>query len=250
MSEGPEAEHTRHASLRRVQIGYALVALLAIGVAITAWILLSRPEPFSDWAPEAKGKPVANQIAAHVAERYRADSGKQLLEVSPALFAYGDAPIVAVGLGDEASQRVAQLDKTSIRTTQLYFLCGPAPRCALHEGRMTARELQAVEGAALEVALSALHHQPQLRSVLVALPASLEKPPPLGLYIRRANVASLLEEPLSKTLAWSEPPLPRDLTDEQRRKVDDLALPLTFRLAFTPPESGPVRLVLFPLSAQ
>jgi hypothetical protein len=236
---------------RRVLVAYAVVALLLVGFGVAAFLLL-RPtnHTFSTWKPNgATPQARAAQITFQVAGEYKLDSGKPLLTILYTPFQFGGAPVTRVGVGDPKTHKAAGLDTTSKSSVALYFLCQTAKSCP-YKGA-TQNQVALLQAEGFEAALYALKYVPSLQSVLVALPSDLAQPPAIGMYVRRPNVKSLLDRPLSKTLGWKTPPRPGALSNDDAARIYRLTTPYTSRLQFTPfPADGSFGLVLLPLSSR
>jgi hypothetical protein len=236
---------------RRLYLAYGSVGLLLVAVAIVAVVLLwpTHHKPFSTWKPAAVGTTAqVKAIVNHVGAEYRRDGGGPLLGIVPTGFRYGGSPITRVGIGDPKTNRAAGLDTTTPTSVQMYFLCNTLKQCPLSNATTNQVALMQAEG--FETALYALKTMPFLQAVLVPLPSDLAKPPVLGMYVRRANVAKLLDTPLSKTLGWTAPPRPSALSTKQAEHLNELTAPYTFKLRFTPFTDGQTfGLVLLPLAA-
>ena len=139
-----------------------------------------------------------------------------------------------MSIGDVKTGRSAVIDRMVPRTGAIYSLCGRAPRCALHGGALTAKELAYIEAEGLETALHTLHAQPVREGRARAAAGGSEHRAELGMYIRPAWQKQLLAQPLSKTLGWGTPPPAGSLSDDDVKRISALTVALHVQAALGP----------------
>jgi hypothetical protein len=150
-------------------LGAFAVAAIALAVALLRAPAPAAETPWSAWKPASGEVDPAQQIAAHVAPRYRLEDGKQLVRVTggpPVL----DGKPLTVGIF-RSGQTPAELEGNNV----LFQLCGGGTDCSIKAGKPSEARGLLVEREALELALYTFHYVSGVEHVIVTMP-----PPPPG----------------------------------------------------------------------
>ena len=240
---------------RRFLLAYALLVLLAAAAAAAFALLLaaredggSRPAPagarWSDWRPAARGLEGAQQIADHVARRYRLPSGRPLVVVKAGPLAIEDVRISAVAVQTAAGGEEATLQLTPVERGVAYAMCGLGARCSISEGKPSSERGRRVRREALELALYTFKYLDGVDSVVAFLPPVPGSRGSFILYFRPSDLEAALARPLQETLSEAIPPLPRPLDPPEARTVDGLTVPRVFGFGLQQLQDGTAMLVL------
>ena len=226
---------------------FLLGALLAIGLtAVVALGVIWATDvgdgddglEWSAWAPSDDGVEGAQQIAEHVAPRYRLANGEQMVHVQASgLEAFGvDLSLVMRERPDEGGEI-----KELAGDTVVYRMCGLAERCAM-KGKGTVRRAMFLRREALELALYSLRYLRGVDQVFVFLPtrkADAGRGQPdmpienMGLLLRRSDVESVLAAPLRVTLD-ARPPALQAIDRARERPLLDSLRAREFALSVVP----------------
>jgi hypothetical protein len=175
-------------------------ALFALGLAglaaIVALAINGAPEktispPWSEWRPS--GSDPAGQIAQFVAQHYRHNGGKQLVNVDGQPLKFNDTPLKI--LLDSGLQYYS-VGGTGV----LYNMCGVGAKdCRIAEGKPSADRLLLLRRESVELALYTFRYT-DADNVVTILPLSFN--PKTGKFLKRQNLALLLQRSdLAKQLA-------------------------------------------------
>lgn len=244
----------------RFLVAYLLLALAAAVAVAASVVLLTRDPPenvrWSAWQPT--GPASAEEIAAHVAPRYRLPTGSQMAAVlagAPSLPVSEDVSLdvthVAIVTGEGETERI---DTYPIgEKAVVYRLCGLGENCALAEGELTDDHVRVLRREALELALYTFTYLKDTETVVVVLPQPpTPETPTAAVLFRQEQLANELQVPLAATLAGADDPaaVVREVTGAEARRIDRLTLTRLFRFEYrlTPDASGFV-LVLAPGAA-
>ena len=265
--EAPLVEHRTRAPRRLYRARFALAYLglaLAAGIAAGATILLlERPaEPqsarWSEWEPTGRESSYAQQIAEHVAGKYRHPSGNQLVGVKAAW------PIVVPSEEEELliSTALIQNDPrgdrgdisiVDISDDVLYVLCGAGAQCSIREGQPSVARGLLLRREAVELALYTFKYT-DANNVVTIMPPRVELGPrgeaqviASALFFQENDFRRELERPLRALFPRPNPPLAEQLTEADGVLIERLTGPHIFRYQFTqaPDETGVIQLVPF-----
>ena len=191
-------------------LALALVAGLAVGGAI---VLADRPTDrgtaiWSSWRPTGSQATYAEQIADHVASRYRLPSGRQLVGVVAGRPEVQGLPVQGVFIQHESPvrSRADDIQLVSTGKSVMYQLCGLGRLCSISEGEATATRLQVLKRQALEMALYTFKYVSDADSVIAILPTDLRNvkdnsdDTTTTLFFQRKHFKDVLEQPLSQTM--------------------------------------------------
>jgi hypothetical protein len=164
----PESEHAPRFQFLLGALGAIAAAAAAIAVAIVASPKPAPPVAWSSWHP-VSGSDVdpAQQIADHVAPKYRLDSGHQIVAVQGGPLSLGGQP-AEVALRVSGSQP-SLLPGNGV----IYSMCGTGASCSIGEGKPSAQRLLLLRREALELALYTFRYVGGVNQVVVTIP-----PPP------------------------------------------------------------------------
>ena len=243
-------------SAHRFRFGFAYLVLAAVlGVAVGTFILLQgRPAEehvdWSSWKPNANGGFRIQEIADHVAQRYRLDNGRQMLVAIPGApsIADGDNRIPVAGVARRAPIVRSQSDLafTPLTNGLMYLLCGGgAPRCSL-PGQASNDRGRLVRRQALELALYTFKYVDGIDSVLTFMPPAGGSEDTHALFLQKSDLAAQLERPLTHTLRTRATLRQGDMDPIEGVLVDRLTLPHLFRTQPTQAQDGSLILVLDP----
>jgi hypothetical protein len=262
------AERARRGAYRyRFGVIYFLLAAVVGGAVGSFVVLVTRDGPpasarWSQWQPDGSETARTRQIADHVSRGYRQPNGEQLV------FAIGGPPqinvpdqgvllvpdIVVQPDTSRGQREEGDFDRYAGDSAVAYRLCGTGQSCAIGEGTPSATRLQLLRREALELSLYTFKYGSGVDSVVVFLPP----PPPAAdgsqdtsgaLFLRRNDVRSELDRPLSATLPAPAPITVANLTSGEAATVDRLTQPHLYSYAYQQSQNGSPVLVLAPSTA-
>lgn len=208
------------------------VAVLALAVAV---VVLARHSgrnaaaggvAWSSWAPDNAGGQGVTEIAEHLAPYYRLSAAQQLNMVTPIQVSQATAAGTTTGSGltiavNTASSNKSQSLELLNGKTVAYNVCGlgNAGNCAMAGPASTARMLL-LRREALELALYTFRYISGVQNVVVVLPPGHAgasgssagvgvAPLTAAVAFDRAQLAPLLQVPLSRTLQQYPPEMPQ-----------------------------------------
>lgn len=150
-------------------LGAFSVAAVALAIALVRAPAPAAETPWSAWKPASGEVDPAQQIAAHVAPRYRLEDGKQLVQVTGGPPVLNGKPLT-VGIF-RSGQTPSELEGNNV----LYQLCGGGTDCSIKAGKPSEARGLLVEREALELALYTFRYVSGAEHVIVTMP-----PPPPG----------------------------------------------------------------------
>jgi hypothetical protein len=242
-------------------VAYGLLGLVLGATVIALAVALTRsdeptPVAWSSWKPGDNGTEGVRDIAAHVAQRYRLNSGHQMVAVIPRAPSVMDPPITAAAIDKEALfDKEQQYSTFGMDKSLLFIFCGGGTNCAIGEGTPTRERHRLLRREALELALYTFHYVPDVDSVVTFLPPSLDttagsKQQAIqnALFFRKKDYGNFAKAPLADTLPGR--PEGEQLSQSQAQVVDRLTLPALFRYQLQrSPDGGNAVLVLSPVTA-
>jgi hypothetical protein len=206
---------------RRFWLAYLALAVL-FGAAVGTFIVLQErpaptpPPPWSAWKPTA-GNPGAaqQQIAEHVAARYRLPSGKKLVDVLAGQPGPASDPIRTVAVARTLDPKAksdlrAQVDS---RQTAMYILCGDSKTCAI---KPTPASAAALRREALELSLYTFRYIDEASSVATFIGLSRV------LFVSKPEFSRQLQVPLGATLPRANAPALGKVSPIESRTADAL----------------------------
>ena len=241
---------------RRFGLAYFVLAIV-FGAAVGFFVIfLQEPSTtksaaiWSPWKPSARGLEAAQQIATHVARRYRLSGGEPLVDVlagAPQLL--NDVPITAVQIRSGfADQRVE--DVKFYRTTRsvLFQLCGRGQECAI-SGKASVARARLLRAEILELSLYAFNYVSDIDSVIALAPPTFlppdTQPVRTAIFLRKHDVMPELDVPLARTVP-QRVLSPGALPTTVERAIDRLHL---LESQFQSLQDGTAMLVLSPMAS-
>jgi hypothetical protein len=242
----------------RFMVAYGLLGLVLGATVIALAVVLTRgdePKPvaWSSWKPGDGGTQGVRDIAAHVAQRYRLPSGRQIVAVIPRAPSVMDPPITAAAIDKQALfDKEQQFSTFGLDKSLLFIFCGGGTNCAISEGTPTPQRHRLLRREALELALYTFHYMPDVDSIVTFLPPRLDatagnnqNATQNALFFRKTQYANFAKSPLVDTLPGR--PQGELLSASQAQTVDRLTLPALFRYQLQrSPDGGNAVLVLSP----
>jgi hypothetical protein len=242
----------------RFVVLYTVLGIVLAGAILGLVVLVIQPgrtasPAWSSWKP-ANGNTAAmtKQIADHHAARYRmSEGGGQLVAIIPS------GPQITSGTNNIAIKaiavRKAPQSNSGIRVlgsdkTRMYTLCGLGANCSIQGGTPTATRGRLVRREALEVALYTFKFVPAIDSVVAFMPPPPGENTASVLFLEKGNVTDLLNQPLSRTLPLTAPPLPDDEDLAEAATIDKLTLKNMFSYELQALQTGGAALILDPVS--
>jgi hypothetical protein len=234
---------------RRFWLAYLGLAAL-FGIAVGSFIVLverpgpAPPPPWSSWQPQADQAGSRQQeIATHIATRYKLPSGNKLVDV----FVGGPTSVhdVAIARNLQPTQQdvVAFIGADQ---TAMYTLCGKGPQCSITEGKPTTARFDVLRREALELALYTFRYIDGPDAVVAFFPPKKGENQTFAMFFARADLKSQVDEPLNRTLPSPKAPLPGALTVTERNTLDALTAKRVFQFAVQQESNGQSVLVLAP----
>lgn len=243
-----EAAPAPHAARFQFLFGaLAAVAIVAIGAVVFA-LTTSSPDSgsetvknWSSWKPADdsidKG---ADEIAAHVAPRYKMTGGVQLVAVDGGPLTWNDptaGPVpmkVALREPADAGGEIVFPKGDGV----LYRLCGLGKNCSFDRGKPSEGRALLLYREALELALYSFRYLDDVEQVVVFLPPARDKidqktgkrvefptPLPQALHFERADVKSLLDRPLSATVTPTVPTIQSITRSPDAARIQSITVP-------------------------
>jgi len=242
---------------KQMTLVYLGLALVLVGAIVGFAALVVKPSVetktvWSAWKPQsASTTAMTKEIADHVAPRYRLkERGPQLVAV------LSDGPTVTSGTSKVQVKAVAvrkvPQSNTGIRIvgadkTRFYTLCGLGTNCSIEGGTPSATRGRLVRREALETALYTFKYVPAVDSVVAFMPPPPgETNTPNVLFFEKSALKDQLDQPLSKTLTLSTPPLPSSEDLGEAATIDKLTLKNIFSYELTALPTGGAAIVLDP----
>jgi hypothetical protein len=187
-------------------------------------------DSWSAWRPTRSDVAGADQIAGHVARRYRLGDGRQLVTVDATSLSYGGIPLaVAVRRPASAGGDIDVFDDDGV----IYRLCGLGTDCAISAGEPSARRHLLLRREALELALYSFRYLDGIDQVAVFLPPRKGKDASQAVFFRRDEVEPQLDAPLHRSLAARTPTVRTIARSPDAASVDRLTLRHLFAFSLT-----------------
>jgi hypothetical protein len=250
----------RHQALRgRFLVAYLFLGLLAGAAVAGAFVLFTQTERdknagFADWHPVGEKATYGQQIADHVALRYRLPSGDQIVGVvaGPPGVQTPDGPAVelaAVLIRSFNAQAESDIKTLSTDDTYLYQLCGLGTSCVV-KGAATEERHRLLRREALELALYAFKYLDGVDKVIALLP------PPAGgqgspnaIFLEKGDFKTELHHPLAETIGRPDAAKLFEVPELETVRVDRLTLPFVFDYQFEALPNNTAALVLSPVKS-
>ena len=211
----------------------------------------SGPEPWAAWAPASDdSRSIPQQIAAHVAPRYRLDQGTQAVLVSGGPLTVGSLPLTVAVKAPAALGGATTLLEN--KKSLLYRFCGLGTSCAMIGQRSVERHLL-LRREALELALYSFHdtHTDQVVVFMPPRAGATAGQSGNALFFERSSLSQQLHQRLDSTLT-DDVPLPAAIAHSADRLiVENTTRPAYFDFRLQQgDQGGRTYLVLAPLAGR
>jgi len=251
----PPAPPKRHPAFRlRFLAAYLVLGALGGAGVAAGFLLLTGAEraagtPWASWHPVGNEATYGQQIADHVARRYRLEGGDQIVGVVPGppeVSSGVKVTAVAIQAPNAASSEDIQVLRAD--DSVMYLLCGLGDGCAIEEGRPSEERHRLLRREALELAFYTFKYVDDTDSVIALLP------PPAGtqegataLFLEERAFRSELGRPLASTLGQPDRPVVVEVPELETVKIDRLTRPFLYQYVFQPLQNQSAVLILSPV---
>jgi hypothetical protein len=234
----------------------AYVALGALGGAGVAagFLLLAGAEravgtSWASWRPVGNEATYGQQIADHVARRYRLENGNQIVGVVPGPpEVAGGVKVTAVAIQSPNATSSEDIQVLRADDSVMYVLCGLGDGCAIEEGKPSPERNRLLRRESLELAFYTFKYVDDVDSVITLLP------PPAGsqegataLFLEKRAFEAELSRPLASTLEEPERLAVLEVPELETVKIDRLTRPFLYGYEFQPLQNQSAVLILAPV---
>lgn len=245
----------------RFMIGYAVVVLMVGAVLVTLAVITRDSNPPA--GAQVAGIPVresgfqrAREIATEIARQYRGANGEQIVAVTAQPGEVSGLPLQYIALRHGRNRPLTEGDVSVVDPgeTALFSFCGLAgeQNCAL-PGEATPERLMLLRREAVELSLYTFKFLPEIQTVVSLLPpvprGEGQPPQTFAVYFQRRHLASLLGQPITKTLPESPPFAQGDISPGEAETINRLTETRLFSSSFEQLPTQGVILNLSPPSA-
>jgi hypothetical protein len=241
----------------RFLIFYVLLGAV-LAAAVTGLVLVAlqpgapKPPQWSAWRPQGGNtQKVTEEIADHIAKRYRLNATDQLVAIVPGTpevtHNTSVSTVSTIGIRSSPTAQCCSRVITTKGTIQEQF-CGLASYCSISHGTPTAARERLLRREALELALYTFKYAPTVKAVIAYMPPPPGQAPSTLLYLERSNLSRQLKRPLSETLPLADPPLPSVPDPKESATIDRLTLPVEYGFQYQTLTSDTAAIVLTPQS--
>lgn len=234
----------------RFLLGYLMIVLFFGALLVVfafAWSQRASDGGGSNWStfrPTGDSEALrTRQIAQFIGGRYQTRSGDEIVRVIGGPPAVQETPVSRFMIRDGSSQETIGAGKAL-----MFILCGTGTECTLPAGDSSAAHGRLVRREALELALYSMRYN-GADPVVVLLPPDSTGAPGGAVLLRRDDVKTQLDRPLSQTLQTQEPPSASGLAGLEAATVDFLTLSNLFDYEFQSAQDGTAQMVLNPKRA-
>lgn len=239
-------------------IGYAVVVLM-VGAVLVTLAVITRDSSSSSSGAQVAGIPVresgfqrAREIATEIARQYRGANGEQIVAVTAQPGEVSGLPLQYIAMRHGRNRPLTEGDVSVVDPgeTALFSFCGLAgeQNCAL-PGEATQERLMLLRREAVELSLYTFKFLPEIQTVVSLLPpvsrGEGQPPQTFAVYFQRRHLASLLGQPITKTLPESPPFAEGDISPGEAETVNRLTETRLFTSSF---EQLPTQGVILNLS--
>jgi hypothetical protein len=243
----------------RSRFGFLLGALIGIALAVVGGAVVLAtwssgpdvPSGWSAWRPTAHDRyAAAQQIANHVAPRYRLGDGDQLVAVQAGPLEVANFPLSVALRSSPTGGNIQLLDGKGV----MYTLNGLGPRGSIARGTPSEERHLLLRREALELALYTFKYRTDVDMVVALLPPA---PPDKStattgsdqqtqaLFYRPGDLRSELAVPLTRTIPKRTPrPETLSLNGPEAQRIDALTRPNLFLASFQQGQDAHAFLVL------
>jgi hypothetical protein len=247
----------RHGALRgRFLVAYVVLGLLAGAAVAGAFVLFTQTErnanlSWADWHPVGDEATYGQQIADHVARRYRLPSGDQVAGVvpGPPTFQTPEAYLQVRAVLIQSLNPSATPDVRSLPTedSYMYLFCGVGAGCTV-PGTNTEERHRLLRREALELALYSFKYLDGVETVIALLPSPANPAQaPNALFYEKDDLEEVLDRPLAETIERPETPTLKEVPELETVRVDRLTLPFVFEYKYEALPNNTAGLILAPV---
>jgi len=261
------ARRRAEAKVPRHRFGLAYLVLAAVlGAAVGLAVVLATGNSgrgggsWSAWKPTQSGVSGRNEIANQIGRQYALPNGRQLVGIlsEPPVVqsAQQSVPVAAIGLRTGLAGETNN-DLTVLRANDAwaYVLCGFGDRCMISEGTPSTQRYDLLRREALELSVYTFKYNHDIQSVLTFMPPGKalnanSSPTTSLIFLRRADVKSVLDSPLRDTLAQPKTNFkPGQMSTRELGAVRRLTDGHVYNYDFQPLQDGSAAIVLTPIKA-
>ena len=254
------AKKRRHGALRgRFLAAYLVLGVIAGAAIAGAFVLFTETEreTYSDWAawhPVGEKATYGQQIADHVARRYRNADGDQIVGVvpGPPEVQGPDASVEIQAVLIRQPNAASNDDVKSLSSDDSYMfnLCGLGDACTVQGGAASEERHRLLRREALELALYAFKYMDGLKSIIALLPPPTDaEQSPNAVFLEKDDFKEELKRPLADTLARPDSEALVEVPELETVRVDRLTLPFVFDYTFAGLPNQTAALILAPVKS-
>lgn len=255
----PRAATRRRDALRgRFLVAYIVLGVLGGAAVAGAFVLITQTERdknagWADWHPVGEQATYGQQIADHVALRYRLTSGDQLAGIVPGppevQGPQSSVKVAAVLIESPGAASEPDIHALSTDDSYMYLLCGNGATCTV-KGTATEERHRLLRREALELALYTFKYIDGVDTVIVLLPPpSGTEQSPNAVFLREDDVKAELQRPLAETIERPDAPKLTAVPELETIRVDRLTLPFVFEYRFDALPNSTAALFLSPVKS-
>ena len=248
----PPAPRRRAAFRTRFLIAYLVLGILAGAGIAAGFVLVTDADravgsSWASWHPRGNEATYGQQIADHVARRYRLPNGNQIVGVVPGPPEVSGVKVTAVAI--QATNAASSDDITVQRADDsfMYLLCGLGEGCAIDQGEASEERHRLLRREALELAFYTFKYVDGVDSVIAMLPPPGAQEAATALYLEKKDYEAELSQPLAATLAGPEQEHVSAVPELEIVTVDRLTRPFLYEYEFQPLQNASAMLILLPV---
>jgi hypothetical protein len=247
----PSAPRRRPAFRLRFLIAYLVLGVLG-GVGIAAgFVLLTGAEravgtSWASWEPIGSQSTYGQQIADHVALRYRLPSGDQMVGVVPGPPEVSGVKVTAVAIQDVNATSSEDIHVQRADDSFMYLLCGLGESCAIDKGEPSEERHRLLRREALELAFYTFKYVDDVDSVITMLPPGAPGQNATALFLEKKHFEQQLSRPLAETLEDPDAKHVMAVPELETVTIDRLTRPFLYEYEFQPLQNASAVLILVP----
>jgi hypothetical protein len=241
----------------RSRFGFVVGALVGIAIVVAAlgsFVALNAseepaPDGWSPWHPAGSDVlETAQQIADHVAVKYRLDDKQQLVAIRASGLELAGRPLSVATRAASDGGDIQLLEGDGV----MYMLTGLGKNGSIRRGKPSEERHLLLRREALELSLYTFHYADDVDMVVTLLPPSPDAPASAGglpelraLLFRPGDLQGELGVPLETTVPPQTPrPAQIDLKTSEAKRIDALTLSNLFTGSFRQSQDASLFLVL------
>jgi hypothetical protein len=254
------AKRRRAGALRgRFLAAYLVLGVIAGAAIAGAFLLFTETERASSsewaaWHPVGEQATYGQQIADHVAHRYRNADGDQIVGVVPSppevQGPSSSVQVQAVLIRQPNAASEDDVRSVSSEDSYMYNLCGLGDVCTVQGGQATEERHRFLRREALELALYSFKYMHGIKSVIVLLPPpAASNKSPNAVFLDKDDFKDELRRPLGDTIGKPEADSLVDVPELETIRIDRLTLPFVFDYQFAGLPNQTAALILSPVKS-